>query len=54
MPSGTIRERSQLTIQGVDSIYTVVENVIIENRQATLTLTPALSASPEMGLRVLF
>ena len=54
MPSGTIRERSQLTIQGVDSIYTVVENVIIENRQATLTLTPALSASPEDGARVLF
>lgn len=54
MPSGTIRERLQITISGVSGIYTVTENAAIENRQATLTITPELSESPEDGARILF
>lgn len=54
MPAGTIRERTQLAIQGVDGLYTVVANAAIENNQATLTLTPALAESPADNARIQF
>ena len=54
MPTGTIRERTQLSIQGVEGVYVVAADAAIEDNQATLTLTSALAESPEDGARVGF
>lgn len=53
-PTGTIRERTQFTIQDVEGIYTVAEDAAIEENRTTLTLTSPLTQSPEAGAQVNF